>query len=228
MSASVDNNLLDTVILESAPNPQAAVIWMHGLGADGNDFVPIVEELDLSGCAPIRFVFPHAPQIPVTINGGYVMRAWYDILTTDLVRREDEGGLRQSQQAIEQLIAAQIAQGIPTNKIVLAGFSQGGAMTLQTGLRYPEKLAGMIVLSAYAPLIDTLAAECAPANKRTPIFMAHGTHDPIVPHARGSASRDALVQLGYQIEWHDYPMQHSVCWEEVQAIGQYLQQVLPG
>ena len=157
MSALVNHTLLDTAILESAPNPQAAVIWMHGLGADGNDFVPIVEELDLSGCAPIRFVFPHAPQIPVTINGGYVMRAWYDILTTDLVRREDEGGLRQSQQAIGQLIAAQIAQGIPANKIVLAGFSQGGAMTLQTGLRYPEKLAGMIVLSAYAPLIDTLA-----------------------------------------------------------------------
>ena len=228
MSALVNHTLLDTAILESAPNPQAAVIWMHGLGADGNDFVPIVEELDLSGCAPIRFVFPHAPQIPVTINGGYVMRAWYDILTTDLVRREDEGGLRQSQQAIGQLIAAQIAQGIPANKIVLAGFSQGGAMTLQTGLRYPEKLAGMIVLSAYAPLIDTLATECAPANKGTPIFMAHGTHDPIVPHARGSASRDTLVQLGYHIEWHDYPMQHSVCWEEVQAIGQYLQQVLPG
>lgn len=216
---------LERIILETGPQPQAAVIWMHGLGADGNDFVPIVEELNLSGCPDIRFVFPHAPTMPVTINGGYVMRAWYDILTTDLVRREDEGGLRQSQQAINGLIAEQIAQGIPANRIVLAGFSQGGAMTLQTGLRYPESLAGMIVLSAYAPLLETLATECHPANKATPIFMAHGTQDPIVPHSRGAASRDTLHNLGYTVEWHDYPMPHSVCWEEVQAIGTFFQRL---
>jgi phospholipase/carboxylesterase len=217
---------LERIILETGPQPQAAVIWMHGLGADGNDFVPIVEELNLSGCPDIRFVFPHAPTMPVTINGGYVMRAWYDILTTDLVRREDEGGLRQSQQAINALIAEQIAQGIPANRIILAGFSQGGAMTLQTGLRYPESLAGMIVLSAYAPLLETLATECHPANKATPIFMAHGTQDPIVPHSRGAASRDTLQNLGYSVEWHDYPMPHSVCWEEVQAIGTFLRATL--
>lgn len=218
--------LLETIQIETAPNPTAAVIWLHGLGADGSDFVPIVRELDLSGCPPIRFVFPTAPTMPVTINGGYVMRAWYDILEQDLVRREDEAGLRASQLAIEALIDAEKARGISADRIVLAGFSQGCAMTLQTGLRYPEKLAGLMCLSGYLPLRETVPAERQAANQQTPIFMAHGRMDPIVVIERAEKSRDILRELGYQIEWAEYPMQHSVCAEEVDAIGKWLTRVL--
>ena len=218
--------LLDTIQIESAPNPTAAVIWLHGLGADGSDFVPIVRELDLSGCPAIRFVFPTAPTMPVTINGGYVMRAWYDILEQDLVRREDEAGLRASQLQIDALIEAEKARGISADRIVLAGFSQGCAMTLQTGLRYPEKLAGLICLSGYLPLRETVPAERSAANQQTPIFMAHGRMDPVVVIERAEKSRDILRDLGYQIEWTEYPMQHSVCAEEVDAIGKWLTQVL--
>lgn len=218
--------LLDTIQIESAPNPTAAVIWLHGLGADGSDFVPIVRELDLSGCPAIRFVFPTAPTMPVTINGGYVMRAWYDILEQDLVRREDEAGLRASQLQIEALIEAEKARGISADRIVLAGFSQGCAMTLQTGLRYPEKLAGLMCLSGYLPLRETVPAERSAANQQTPIFMAHGRMDPVVVIERAEKSRDILRDLGYQIEWTEYPMQHSVCAEEVDAIGKWLTQVL--
>ena len=177
-------SLLETVEIATGDHPEAAVIWMHGLGADGNDFVPIVRELDLSECPAIRFVFPHAETIPVTINNGYVMRAWYDILGMDLVRREDEVGLRKSQQQIEQLITREIERGIPAEHIILAGFSQGCAMTLQTGLRHPKKLAGMLCLSGYLPLADKLPAECSAANRSTPIFMAHGRVDPVVQIAR--------------------------------------------
>ena len=218
--------LLDTIQIESAPNPTAAVIWLHGLGADGSDFVPIVRELDLSGCPAIRFVFPTAPTMPVTINGGYVMRAWYDILEQDLVRCEDEAGLRASQLQIDALIEAEKARGISADRIVLAGFSQGCAMTLQTGLRYPEKLAGLMCLSGYLPLRETVPAERSAANQQTPIFMAHGRMDPVVVIERAEKSRDILRDLGYQIEWTEYPMQHSVCAEEVDAIGKWLTQVL--
>lgn len=217
---------LDTIQIESAPNPTAAVIWMHGLGADGSDFVPIVRELDLSGCPPIRFVFPTAPTMPVTINGGYVMRSWYDIFTPDLVRREDEPGLRASQAAIETLIANEKARGIAAGRIVLAGFSQGCAMTLQTGLRHPEQLAGMMCLSGYLPLAAKAAEERHAANQATPIFMAHGRLDPVVVIERAEKSRELLEQLGYAIEWHEYPMQHSVCGEEVDHIGRWLAKVL--
>ena len=212
-------SLLETVEITTDDHPQAAVIWMHGLGADGNDFVPIIRELDLSDCPAIRFVFPHAETIPVTINNGYVMRAWYDILGMDLVRREDEVGLRKSQQQIEQLIAREIERGIPAERIILAGFSQGCAMTLQTGLRYPKKLAGMLCLSGYLPLADKLAAERSEANRSTPIFMAHGRVDPVVQIARAETSRDFLTSLGYAIEWKDYSMPHSVCEEEIDDIG---------
>ena len=215
-------SLLETVEIATGDHPEAAVIWMHGLGADGNDFVPIVRELDLSECPAIRFVFPHAETMPVTINNGYVMRAWYDILGMDLVRREDEVGLRKSQQQIEQLIAREIERCIPAERIILAGFSQGCAMTLQTGLRYSKKLAGMLCLSGYLPLADKLPAERSDANFSTPIFMAHGRVDPVVQIARAETSRDFLKSLGYAIEWKDYSMPHSVCEEEIDDIGQVI------
>lgn len=218
--------LLETIEVATSDQPSTAVIWMHGLGADGNDFVPIVRELDLSGCPGIRFVFPHAETMPVTINNGYVMRAWYDILGMDLVRREDEAGLRASQGRINDLIAREVARGIPTERIVLAGFSQGCAMTLQTGLRHPQKLAGLICLSGYLPLAASLAAERSDANRQTPIFMAHGRGDGVVTINRAEASRDLLKELGYAVEWHDYLMPHSVCEEEISDIGTWLQRVL--
>ncbi len=218
--------LLDTIEVETSDNPTAAVIWMHGLGADGNDFVPIVGELDLTGCPGIRFIFPHAETMPVTINNGYVMRAWYDILGMDLVRREDEAGLRASQQRIEDLIMREVERGIAADNIVLAGFSQGCAMTLQTGLRHPHKLAGLICLSGYLPLAGTVAAERSDANRQTPIFMAHGRGDGVVTINRAEASRDLLKELGYEIDWHEYLMPHSVCAEELDDIGLWLKQVL--
>ena len=218
--------LLETIELDSAPDTTVSIIWMHGLGADGNDFVPLVKELDLRGCPAIRFIFPNAGTMPVTINNGYVMRSWYDIVTSDLVRREDEGGLRASQAQIEALIAREKARGIPASRIILAGFSQGCAMTLQTGLRYPETLAGLMCLSGYLPLADKTAAERTPASLATPIFMAHGTADPVVPVARAEQSRDLLAGMGYQVEWHAYRMQHSLCQEEIDAIGAWLKKVL--
>jgi phospholipase/carboxylesterase len=218
--------LLENIEIETAPNPTASIIWLHGLGADGNDFVPMVSELDLTGLAGIRFVFPHAGVMPVTINGGYEMRAWYDIVASDLVRREDEGGLRASQRQVEALIAREKARGVPAERIVLAGFSQGCAMTLQTGLRHPERLAGLLCLSGYLPLADKTAAEHHPASLATPIFMAHGIADPVVPLIRASQSRQALAAQGYQVEWHDYPMQHSLCQEEVDHISAWLKRIL--
>ncbi|OGS98979.1 MAG: carboxylesterase [Gallionellales bacterium RBG_16_56_9] len=217
---------LDTIELETVPNPSAAVIWMHGLGADGNDFVPIVGELDLSGCPPIRFIFPHAPTMPVSINNGYVMRAWYDILGADLARREDEAGLRASQKSVEALMEREKSRGIAANRIVLAGFSQGGAMTLQTGLRHTEQLAGLLCLSGYVPLNGVVAQERHPANQHTPIFMAHGRADPMIPIDRAEKSRDLLRELGYQVEWHAYPMPHSVCPQEIKDIGAWLRHTL--
>ena len=218
--------LLQNIEIETAPNPQVSVIWLHGLGADGNDFVPLVNELDLSGLPGIRFVFPHAKTMPVTVNGGYVMRAWYDITGAELTRREDEGGLRASQRDVEALISREKARGIPASRIILAGFSQGCAMTLQTGMRHPEKLAGMLCLSGYLPLATSVAAERTEESLGTPIFMAHGTHDNVVPFARARESKEVLVSLGYQVEWHEYAMQHSLCLEEVQDISKWLRKVL--
>jgi len=218
--------LLENIEIDTAPNPEIAVIWLHGLGADGNDFVPIVRELDLEGLPAIRFVFPHANTMPVTINGGYVMRSWYDIVATDLVRREDEAGLRASQLQVEALIAREKARGIPASRIILAGFSQGCAMTLQTGLRHPERLAGMLCLSGYLPLASLAGAERHEASLGTPIFMAHGVQDPVVPFARAEDSRKALASLGYQVEWHAYQMQHTLCLEEVQDIAKWIRKVV--
>jgi phospholipase/carboxylesterase len=217
--------LLDAIELETAPNPATSVIWLHGLGADGNDFVPIVEELELPA-APIRFVFPHAPLQPVTINNGMVMRAWYDILGADLARREDERGVRASQGLVEALIAREKARGIAARRILLAGFSQGGAIALQTGLRHPERLAGIMALSTYVPIAESLAAEAHAANRDVPIFMAHGLYDPIVPVAAARRSRALLERLGYAVEWHEYPMPHSVAREELDDIGAWLARAL--
>ena len=218
--------LLPRVELESAPNPSAAVIWLHGLGADGHDFAGLVPELDLSNCPPIRFVFPHAPSMPVTVNGGYVMPAWYDILGPNLVSQQDAAGIQASERAIVALIAHEVARGIPAERIVLAGFSQGCAMALHTGLRLPQRLAGIMALSGYLPLADRLAAERHAANARTPVFMAHGTQDPVVVVARGEASRDALATLGQPVQWHSYPMPHSLHPREIADISAFLAQVL--
>lgn len=220
------NNLLPHIQIETTSNPTAAVIWLHGLGADGNDFAGLVPELDLSDCPGIRFIFPHAPSIPVTINGGYVMPAWYDIRGADLLSQQDEAGIRTSERAIQALIAREVARGIPTERIVLAGFSQGCAMALHTGLRYPQRLAGIVALSGYLPLAQTFAAERAEANAKTPIFMAHGSQDPVVIPARGEASRDLLSGLGYAVQWHSYPMPHSVHPREIADISAFLTHVL--
>ena len=213
--------LLDAIEIETAPDPAASVIWLHGLGADGNDFVPIVGELELPRLA-IRFVFPHAPMRPVTINQGMVMRAWYDIAGADLARREDEGGVRASQALVEALIAREKARGASARRIVLAGFSQGGAIALQTGLRHPERLAGIMALSTYVPVAGSLAAEAHAANRDVPVFMAHGLYDPIVPVAAARRSHDLLQSLGYGVEWHEYPMPHSVAPQELDDIGAWL------
>lgn len=217
---------LETLEGATGEHPVASVIVLHGLGADGSDFVPVAEALDLSAVGAVRFVFPHAPVRPVTINGGYRMRAWYDILGTDLQRREDEAGLRESAQAIAALIDRERERGIAAHRIVLAGFSQGCAMTLLTGLRYPERLAGLAGMSGYLPLADSTAAERSEANRAVPIFLAHGSEDEIVAPARGRASRDALAALGHAVEWHEYPMEHSVCPEEIGALNQWLLRVL--
>ena len=218
--------LLDAVEIETGPSAHAAVIWMHGLGADGHDFEPIVPELDLPDGLSVRFVFPHAPLRPVTINGGAVMRAWYDVTGLGGVRREDEQGVRASQREIEALIEREKTRGLAAGQILLAGFSQGGAMALQTGLRHPERLAGLVVLSSFLPLANALAAEVSPANRDVPIFMAHGAHDPMIPLARGRESRDRLLDLGYRVEWHEYPMPHSVCAEEIADLSTWLRGAL--
>jgi phospholipase/carboxylesterase len=218
--------LLKCIEIETAPNPTASIIILHGLGASGDDFVPIAGELNLAAVGPVRFVFPYAPQIPVTINGGYVMPAWYDILGTDLVRREDEAGLRQSQAAIEALLAREVARGVASQRIVLAGFSQGCAMTLMTGLRHAQPLAGLVCLSGYLPLAAQTATERHSANATTPVFMAHGQQDTVVPIDRAQASRQALTALGHTVEWHDYPMAHSVCMQEVADWNAWLLKVL--
>jgi phospholipase/carboxylesterase len=215
--------LLPAIEIDTAPDPSHAVIWMHGLGADGNDFVPIIGDLALSGIA-VRFIFPHAPTRPVTINGGYVMRAWYDIGYEDLSLKEDEKGVRASQHAVEDLIERERSRGIVPEQIVLAGFSQGGAIALQTGLRYMQRLGGIVALSTYLPLPDKVEAERQQANGNTPIFMAHGTEDPIVPLKLAQSSCSRLIKLGYPVQWHEYDMPHSVCPEEIARIGAFLRE----
>jgi phospholipase/carboxylesterase len=215
-------DILPHVEMATGPDPKGAVIWLHGLGADGWDFVPLVKELPLPADLPLRFIFPHAPERAVTINNGYRMPAWYDIAMQDIARKPDEGGIRESQAAIERLLARERERGVASDRIVLAGFSQGGAIALQAGLRHAHPLAGIIALSTYLTLEDSLDREAASANRRTPIFMAHGTQDPIVPFALGEASRSKLEARGYPVEFHAYPMPHSVCPEEVEALGQWL------
>ena len=207
-------------------SPVATILIMHGLGADSRDFVPIAQQLDLSSVGPVRFLFPNAPSIPVTINGGYVMPAWYDILAADLVKREDEAGLRQSQLQIEAIIANEKARGMPSNRIVVAGFSQGCAMALMVGLRHAETLAGIVGMSGYLPLGSLIAAEHTAASLKTPVFMAHGTRDGVVALPRATASRDALAALGFAVEWREYAMEHSVCPQEVTDIEAFLKRVL--
>ncbi|MGH6640761.1 MAG: alpha/beta hydrolase [Polaromonas sp.] len=217
---------LEVIEAQTGDKPVATILIMHGLGADGRDFLPIAEQLDLSSVGPVRFLFPSAPSMPVTINGGYVMPAWYDILGADLAKREDEAGLRHSQAAIEALIAHEKSRGMPAHRIVVAGFSQGCALALMTGLRHSERLAGIAGLSGYLPLADKTAAERSAANQDVPIFLAHGSRDGVVPLPRATASRDALTALGYPVEWHEYLMEHSVCPQEIADLGRWLRRVL--
>jgi phospholipase/carboxylesterase len=217
---------LPCIETSTGPIPTAAVIWLHGLGATGDDFAAIVPELDLTACPPIRFVFPHAPSMPVTINGGYVMPAWYDIMGMPGQGREDAAGIQRSAKAIEALIERELARGIRPERILLAGFSQGCAMVLHTALRHPQRLGGILALSGYLPLASQLAAERSAANQDIPLFMAHGLSDPVVALERAQASRDVLSRLGNQVQWHTYPMPHSVHPAEIDDIGQFLRAVL--
>jgi phospholipase/carboxylesterase len=216
---------LQTIEIETGPQPKATVIWLHGLGADGHDFEPIVPELRLPSTLPVRFVFPHAPVQAVTVNQGMRMRAWYDIYQFG-GGPEDEAGLRASQRLLEGLIARETERGIRCDKIVLAGFSQGGAIVLQAGLRHSQKLAGIMALSTYLPLGATLDKERSEANGAIPIFMAHGQHDDVIPLKRAEQSRQAMEALGYEVQWHVYPMPHSVCPEEIRDITQFLVRIL--
>jgi phospholipase/carboxylesterase len=216
---------LTAIEMNPGAEPTATLIVLHGLGADGSDFIPLCDALDLSAVGPVRFVLPRAAERPVTINGGYRMRAWYDILGTETQRREDEAGLRDSLRQVHALLDRERARGVPAHRIVLAGFSQGCAMTLLAGLRYPERLAGLAGLSGYLPLRDSTAAERSDANRGVPIFLAHGTGDPMIAVQRGAASRDTLAALGYPVEWHDYPIEHSVCIEEVTELNRWLLRV---
>lgn len=215
---------------DETATPTASVIVLHGLGADGGDFVPIVQQLELSAIGPVRFVFPSAPVRPVTINGGYAMRAWYDIFSPDPLqgdrRHEDTAGLLESQAQVQALIDQEVARGVPPERIVLMGFSQGSAMTLLTGLRAPQRLAGLVALSGYLPLAARTAGERSAANRDVPIFLAHGSHDGVVVLARGLATRDALLALGYPVQWHTYPIEHTVSADEVADLNRWLLRVL--
>ena len=212
---------METIEIQTGPRPQAAVIWLHGLGADGHDFEPIVPELRLPESHPVRFVFPHAPVRPVTLNQGMRMRAWYDIFQLG-GGAEDEAGIRSSESALKALVAGEIKRGIKPEHIVLAGFSQGGAIALHAALRYPQRLAGVLALSTYLPLAGKLTAERSEANRDAPIFMAHGLYDDIIPLMRAEQSRKTLADAGYSVEWRSYPMAHSVCAEEIADIASFL------
>ena len=217
---------LPCIEIETAPNPSASVIWLHGLGADGNDFVPIIPQLRLADCPAIRFIFPSAQSMAVTINGGYVMPAWYDITGRDSNDREDIAGIHKSAIAISELIEREASRGVAYRKIVLAGFSQGCAMSLQVGLRFPHTLAGIMALSGYLPLAKSLPLEKSEANNKTPIFMAHGVWDAVITPERAEASADILEKLGYQVDWNSYPMEHSLHPDELVDISRFLTMVL--
>ncbi len=218
--------MLDCIEIDPTGEATAAVIWLHGLGADGNDFVPIIDELSLDPDHSLRFVFPNAPVRPVTINGGMAMRAWYDIRGVDAAAREDADGIAASTVELEALIEREEQRGIGAQRIVVAGFSQGGAIALHAGLRHSARLAGIMALSTYLPLRGTLAEQASEANRDVPIFMAHGSQDPMVPMQLGETSRDTLQQAGYAVAWHRYNMQHQVCIEEIHAIGAWLREQL--
>jgi phospholipase/carboxylesterase len=222
----MQKKLLPRFEMESAPSPTAAVILLHGLGADGHDFAGLVPDLDLRGCRAIRFVFPHAPSIAVTVNGGYAMPAWYDITGTDLVSDQDAAGIQHSERAVRALIDHEMERGIAPENMVLAGFSQGAAMALHTGLRLPMRLAGIIALSGYLPLAERLGAERQEANAQTPIFMAHGKGDTVVIPRRGEETRDALLARGHPVEWHSYDTEHNVIPEEIDDMATFLRRVL--
>ena len=211
---------LESIVLDTGNDPKYSIIWLHGLGADGEDFVPLAEDMQLPRAA--RYIFPHAPRRPVTINGGFVMRAWYDIASDSIDSMQDEAGILASEADIEALIGQEIARGIEPCHIFLAGFSQGGAVALHTAMRLDTPIAGVIALSTYLPLAQKADAEATSASRTTPIFMAHGTYDPIVPHALGLASRERLESLGYNVEWHEYAMQHSVIEREIRDIEAWL------
>ena len=223
----MQNKMLPRFEMESAPSPTAAVILLHGLGANGHDFAALVPEMNLKGCQAIRFIFPHAPSIPVTVNAGYQMPAWYDITGTDLITGQDAAGIQRSELQILGLIAHEMQRGIASENLVLAGFSQGAAMALHTALRVPFALAGIMALSGYLPLADRLHLERSPANNVTPIFMAHGLQDTVVIPRRGEEARDALLALSYPVQWHSYETEHNVTSEEVEDMGAFLRQVLP-
>ena len=217
------SNLIQHLELTTGPDPRGTIIWLHGLGADCWDFVSIVKELHLPESLPLRFIFPQAPNRPITINGGHVMPGWYDIAMNEIERKPDEAGVRESQAAIDALIDREVDRGMASDKIILAGFSQGGAVALQAGLRQTRALAGILALSTYLTLGDSLANEKTLANANIPILMAHGSQDPIVPLALARASHDAMKAQGYQVEWREYPMQHSLCGEEVEEISGWIQ-----
>ena len=221
MNTNLAAPLLDTIERETGPDPRWVVIWLHGLGADGNDFVPLVPELVREGWPAIRFVFPHAPVRPVTINGGMAMRAWYDIREMDLANRADEQGVAESVQQVEALIAREGGRGIPPSRIILAGFSQGGAITLAAGLRRSEPLAGLVGLSTYVPGAQGAQAALVEGAARQPVFMAHGSQDPVVPYLAGKQSAGLMRRLGFEVDWHVYPMQHQVCAEEIRDLGDW-------
>ena len=215
-------SILPHIVLDRGNAPKHSVIWLHGLGADGEDFVDVAEKINLP--LAMRYIFPHAPKHPVTINGGFVMRSWYDIVDVDIAAKQDAAGIHASQAEIEKFIAQEIARGIAAENIFLAGFSQGGAIALHTGLRYPAKLGGIIVLSAYLPLAESLSKEVSLSAAKTPLFFGHGRHDPVVPYALGKQSADKLKQHGFQIDWHEYSMQHSVNADEIIDIEKWMAQ----
>ncbi len=219
---AMSESFLPAIEISTREPVQGSVIWLHGLGADGNDFAGIVPELALPATLAVRFIFPHAPQRPVTINGGYVMRAWYDITAPDLSQAQDAEGIRASAQTVAALVAREQARGVPVSRIVLGGFSQGGAIALQAGLRFPERLAGIMALSTYLPLAGTLGAEAHSANAGLPVFIGHGRDDSVVPLLLAERTRDTLTRLGYAVNWQQYPMAHSVCQQELRAIGAWL------
>lgn len=220
------SDLLPAVIVDTASNPDASVIWMHGLGDTGHGWSGVVPELGLPTSLAVRFLFPHAPSMPVTINQGYVMPAWYDVRSADFGSRADVDGVRASRDRIEAMIAAERARGVAASRIVLAGFSQGGAIAIYTALRHRERLAGIVALSTYLVDAASLATEASPANRGLPIVMAHGTRDPVIPIVLAEASRDALVSAGWQVEWHAYTMEHSAVLEEIRVVGAFLARVL--